>query len=245
MNTTYESRSHLELLNKLKYQHTVELYNRSKHRYEYRSLGNSAVPHPLLITGINIANAHKTFQAIVNSGIRNYNTIECINFEKSIQTQLIELNIIEGLVYIKQPEKILNISDQRNFVKHIQESFPTIQFIILTFSPFILQSAKEATFISGGRFALYPKENLQFWEISKICESFLIRENEWEDVAFSDEANTLKKNFTNSLRSLDYEEAKRIYNILERKLVISSYTDKWSMGHKLSLLEKKLNSTSV
>jgi len=94
-----------------------------------------------------------TFQTL-SSG---YNAILDIYAELIMRTEYFSINptALEGVVFIDEIDSHLHISLQRLILPFLIESFPKVQFIVTTHSPFVLMSTKDIIVFDLGKEAPY------------------------------------------------------------------------------------------
>ncbi|WP_345881031.1 AAA family ATPase [Shewanella algae] len=79
---------------------------------------------------------------------------------------------LKGTVFIDEIDAHLHVSLQRLILPFLYESFPSIQFIVTTHSPFVLMSVDDTIIYDIGRNAQID-ENLSFYSYSSVMEGIL------------------------------------------------------------------------
>jgi predicted ATP-dependent endonuclease of OLD family len=79
---------------------------------------------------------------------------------------------LKGAVFIDEIDAHLHVSLQRLIFPFLTKSFPSIQFIVTTHSPFVLMSVDDAVIYDLGRNSMI-EENLSFYTYSSVMEGVL------------------------------------------------------------------------
>jgi AAA15 family ATPase/GTPase len=79
---------------------------------------------------------------------------------------------LKGAVFIDEIDAHLHVSLQRLILPFLTKSFPSIQFIVTTHSPFVLMSVEDTVIYDIGR-SSQIEENLSFYSYSSVMEGIL------------------------------------------------------------------------
>lgn len=79
---------------------------------------------------------------------------------------------LRGTVFIDEIDAHLHVSLQRLILPFLIKSFPSIQFIVTTHSPFVLMSVDDTVIYDIGRTS-QVEENLSFYSYSSVMEGIL------------------------------------------------------------------------
>ena len=179
---------------------------------------------------------HKTRKFLINQVTKTFNfqnlssgysSIFTIYTELMMRSQLLNIlpDELNGIVLIDEIDAHLHISLQRKILPFFIKSFPNIQFIVTTHSPFVITSSNEDTVIFDLTDGSFIDENLSKYSIESIIQELFHVQTESIDLKKSidyiyDAINSDNVNFNslnNELKKLQpYKsklniEAKSIY----------------------------------
>lgn len=152
-----------------------------------------------------------------------YSSIFTIYTELMMRSQLLNIlpDELSGIVLIDEIDAHLHISLQRKIFPFLIKSFPNIQFIVTTHSPFVITSSNSDTVIFDLTDGSFIEENLSTYSVESITKELFHVNTESID---------LKK-------SIDF-----IYNLIKDNT--TNYKELNSVLKKLQPYKSKLNSES-
>lgn len=127
---------------------------------------------------------YKTKKFIINQNSKKFNfqtlssgysSIFAIYTELMLRSQFLNLlpDELNGIVLIDEIDAHLHISLQRKILPFFIKSFPNIQFIVTTHSPFVITSANDDTVIFDLTNGNFIDENLSSYSIESITQELL------------------------------------------------------------------------
>jgi len=145
----------------------------------------------------------------------------------------------KGIIMIDEIDKHLHTSWQRKILPTLQKTFPNVQFIFTTHSPFVIQSLDNSNVnvlkISNNEVIV---EKLKFdgklygYDLEKIVELFMTEEKIISDYAISDKLTNLIIDLKKSVEDHDKENVVNYYNQIMS--AITKDSDYWHYVNILS-----------